>query len=193
MRPVTILAVIFVLTTLMACTDTVAPRINTPAQVLEFLEESFNRQELSVLYKYLRSDFVFYFDPDNVGDEIDGFTIPVSWDRYNIFGACSNMFEEAYSIDFEVVTAGVGDPDDEATTYSAYNVQIRLVVMTDALNGHLADGYCDFEFIYNGPSGYGGYGWEVSKWYDRTSPIGSTGLSNNTTPKSLGLILAYYY
>ena len=191
MRPITLLTVVFTLTTLVACNDTISPQGNTPAYVLELLEESFNRRGISLLDELLSTDFVFYFNTNDVGKVIGEFTIPVSWGRDSHMEACSNMFSQAYSIDFEVVTAGVEDPEEGATTYVAKNVQITILVMVDATNGFIANGFCNFELTNDTSGGYDD--WKVSEWYDRTSAGGSAGLSNTPTAKSLGLIFAMFY
>ncbi|UCE26719.1 MAG: hypothetical protein JSW52_10290 [Candidatus Coatesbacteria bacterium] len=193
MRIVTFIAVVLILTTLTACTDTVAPRVNTPAQVLEFLEESFNRGGISILDGVLSADFVFYFDQNDVGDVIDDFIIPVSWDREAHLEACGNMFGQAHSIDFEVVTDGLENPDEGTNTYEAYNVFIDLTVMVDATNGYRARGVCDFELTYNESVSNNDVGWEITNWYDKTLQPCTESLPSNIMEVSLGLILATFY
>ncbi len=185
------LTVLLILTTLIACDDITTPDGNTPAYVLELLEESFNRQGISVLDGVLSTDFVFYFDPKDVGKDVGGFIIPLSWNRDDHMTACGNMFEQAYSINFNINTTLVEDPEEGATTFEANDVPIRIVVMVDATNGFLADGFCDFELTNDDSAGYDD--WKVSKWYDDTSPRVSTGLSSTGVPSSLGSILARYY
>jgi hypothetical protein len=192
MKPITILTVIFTLTTLIACKDdTITPQGNTPAYALELVEESFNRRGISVLDGVLSTDFVFYFDPNNVGDEIEGFIIPVAWGRDSHMEACSNMFSEAYSIDFDIVTESIEDPEEGATTFVTNDVQIDIRVMVDAVNGYRAKGVCDFVFVNDTSAGCDD--WKVSEWYDKTASAGSVGLSATATESSFGTILAMYY
>jgi len=192
MRPIIILTVIFVLTTLVACKDdTITPNGNTPAYVLELVEESFNRQGISVLDGVLSTDFVFYFDPNDVGTNIGDFSIPVSWDRDSHMEACGNMFEHAYSIDFNIVTTGIEDPEEGTTTFVANNVWIDIIVMIDPGFGYGPEGFCDFGFTNDTSAGYDD--WKVNAWYDKTAVAGSAGLSSNTMSASLGVILAMFY
>ncbi len=192
MRPITLITVVFVIATLIACDeDTITPQGNTPAYVLELLEESFNRQGISVLDGVLSTDFVFYFDLNDVGKYIDGFEIPVSWNRDDHMRACGNMYEQAYSIDFNIVTTGIEDPEEGAITFVANNIQIRIVVMIDATNGFVATGFCNFELTNDTSAGYDD--WKVSKWYDKTVSAGSAGLLSVRETSSLGSILAMFY
>jgi hypothetical protein len=111
MRYVTLLIVVFVLATLIACEDSVGPGGNSPADVLELVQESFNTRAVSVLDGVLSDDFTFYFDPRDVGDDVGGFVIPASWGRDDHMAACENMLSQIYSIDFNINTTDVGDPE----------------------------------------------------------------------------------
>jgi hypothetical protein len=192
MKPITILTVIFALATLIACDDTITPQGNTPSYVLELVEESFNRQGISVLDGVLSTDFVFYFNPIDVGDDVEGFTIPESWDRDSHMRACDNMFSQAYSINFSIDTTGIEEPEGGATTFAASDIWIVITVMINSLNGFQAEGPCDFEFVNDTSAGYDD--WKVNAWYDRTAIPNSAGLSSTPTePPSFGAILAMFY
>ncbi|UCE26251.1 MAG: hypothetical protein JSW52_07760 [Candidatus Coatesbacteria bacterium] len=193
MRPITLLTVIFIIATLIACDeDTIRSQgDNTPADVLELLEESSNRGAISVLDGVLSTDFVFYFDLNDIGTFVGDYMIPTFWNRDYFMRACGNMFDLAYLINFDIVTTGIENPEEGATTFEVYNVHIRFLVMIDANNGFTANGVCDFEFTNDTSAGYDD--WKVSKWYDDTSPRGSAGLSSTGTPTSLGNILASFY
>jgi hypothetical protein len=192
MRTITILIVVFTLVTLIGCKDdTITPQGNTPSYVLELVGESFNRRGISVLDGVLSTDFVFYFDPNDVGNDVEGFIIPVSWGRDSHMEACGNMFDNAYSIDFNIVTNGIEDPKEATTTFETNDVQIDIRVMVDSVNGFRAKGVCDFEFTNDTSAGYDD--WKVSTWYDRTSRPSSVGLLSNESPATLGSILAGFY
>jgi hypothetical protein len=194
MKHVTLLTVAFALLTLIACEDSTGPQGSTPIYTLELMEESFNRQCplcISLLDDLLSDDFVFYFDPSDVGQEIDGFQIPASWTRDHHLRACENMFEQAYSINLNFNTTDIDDPEEGAPSFEANNVLTRLLVMVDSTNGYLADGFCDFEFTNDTSAGHDD--WKVSKWYDHTWSWNSSVLSSNETPTTLGKILARYY
>jgi len=66
------LPLVAVLTLLaLSCGDeedvTPPPPAHTPADVIESVEISFNKRDIETLKKSLSRDFVFYFDPDDVG------------------------------------------------------------------------------------------------------------------------------
>ena len=124
------------------------PEATSPANVLKNVELSFNQRNAGLLDGVLSKGFVFYFDPDDVGQHPPGggYIIPESWSRAEFTGAVSNMFKKAYSVSLSIPTASVGEPDPNETTYDAENINIKLLVMVDELNGYIADnGYCNFE------------------------------------------------
>jgi len=165
----------------------------SPAGVLGNVAISFNRRDVNLLKAMLSEDFVFYFDPRDVGQNPPGSTyiIPESWSYTEFWQAAQKMSTKAYSINLSIPTGRVGEPGESETTYKAENISISLLVMIDDLNGFIADGgYCNFEFErYDSASGkkY----WRLTKWWDRTSEFldGYPG----TTPTSLGKVLAVYY
>jgi hypothetical protein len=192
MKPVTLLTVVFTLATLIACEDSVGPGGNSPAYVLELVEESFNRRAVSVLDGVLSPDFVFYFDPLDVGHDVGGgFIIPECWGWDEYMQACSNMLEQVYSIDFNVNTTDVGDPEEGATTFEANHVPMRILIMIDSVNGFLAEGFFDFELVYGDSAGYDD--WKVTEWRDDTAIERTTGLPSATAPASFGTILASFH
>lgn len=194
MRIITLLIVILALVTIIACKDdTITPRVNTPAYVLELLEGYFNRRAVSGVDGVLSNDFVFYFDTRDVGDYVDGYGIPESWSREDIMKACANMLEQAYAVDFSVSTAHLEDPEEGSTTYEANSVQIKLLIMEDSIIGFLAQGFCGFELTNEGSAGYDDWKVSMSKWYDYTAPVGYTESSSTREGVSLGSIFARYY
>ena len=165
---------------------------NTPAEVLKTVEISFNQREIEILKKSLSPDFVFYFDPDDVGQNPPGkpYIIPESW-SYTEFGVTvAKMFRKAYSIKLTIPTSQIGTPDPGQTTYKAENVPISLLVMLDGLQGYIAgQGYCNFAFeSYTSEAGK--KFWRLTGWWDRTAvpADGRTGLA----PTSLGRILSLF-
>jgi hypothetical protein len=132
-------------------------------------------------------EFVFWFDPDDVGDVVGGYTIPAYWEKADFMQAINNMFNQAYSIDFKIpiLEAGedaFGKPADGDTTFLKSNVTISLTVMVDATSGYIAQGICDFGFAKDSDSL-----WRLSMWKDHTAQLVCT------EPSSLGEILAMYY
>jgi hypothetical protein len=193
MRNITFIwLVVVLLLTFTACDDegTTPPPDNgedgrTPAEALEALEDSFNAHDVELFKDVLAPEVIFHFDPNDVGDDVGGFIIPESWGYDDLVSAVGNMFDQAYSIDFSVSTADVGDPDEGATEYTAEAVHVRLLVMIDAGNGFLAEGFCGFRFIN---AGFGNNDdWVITDWWDYTAPAGTF---ESAEMPSLGKILA---
>jgi len=163
----------------------------SPANVLKNVEISFNERATKILVSALSENFVFYFDPRDVGQSPPGseYIIPESWSYTEFWMALNKMFTRAYSISLSIPTGRVGEPGESETTYKAENISISLLVMIDDLNGFIADGgYCNFEFERYEAAGkkY----WRLTGWWDRTSP----GYDENrgVAPTSLGRVLALF-
>ncbi len=201
MKRMVSLAAALALTTL-ACfeEESVMPReidrveATSPAGVLKNVEISFNQSNINLLKAMLSENFVFYFDPRDVGrspPEKPEYKIPESWSRTEFLQAVKNMFDEAYSIKLSIPTGRVGTPGENETKYKAENVSISLLVMINELYGYVADnGYCNFEFERY-ESAAGKKYWRLTGWWDRTSQ----GYDEypGLTPASLGKVLATYY
>ena len=176
----------------------VTPRVpdrveaTTPANVLKNVAISFNQRNINLLKTMLSENFVFYFDPRDVGQSPPGsmYIIPESWSHIEFLSAVKNMFGKAYSINLSIATSRVGTPGENETTYKADNISLSLLVMVDELNSFIADtGYCNFEFErYESASGkkY----WRLTGWWDRTSQ----GYDEypGVAPASLGRVLALF-
>jgi hypothetical protein len=164
----------------------------SPASVIENVEISFNQHDVDPLKRVLGPDFVFYFDPDDVGQNPPGkpYKIPESWSYTEFWTALRSMFQKAYSIKLSIPTSRVGTPSPSQTTYKAENVSISLVVMVDENNGYQADqGYCNFAFeSYTSEAGK--KCWRLTKWWDRTS-VGLDA-APGVEPTSFGRILATF-
>ncbi len=164
-----------------------------PADVIDGVELSFNQRNIDVLKKCLSPDFVFYFDPDDVGQNPPGkpgYEIPTSWSYTEFWRALSNLFAKAYSINLYISTSGIGTPGEKETRYKAENVRISLLVMVDEVNGFIADGgYCNFAFetYYNEKKEKS---WRLTGWWDFTSDYFDRAPA--LIPTSLGKILAMY-
>ena len=168
------------------------PVPTTPVNVLKNVVISFNQRDINLLKAMVSTNFVFHFDPRDVGNRPPGseYVIPESWSYTEFWHALNNMFGQAYSINLSISTSGVGTPGENEATYEADNVKISLLVMISELSGFIAkEGYCNFEFErYEGASGkkY----WRLTKWWDRTSEFfdGYPGVEG----ASLGRVLALY-
>jgi hypothetical protein len=164
----------------------------SPRAVLVNVETAFNRRDINLLKAMLSENFVFYFDPDDVGQNPPGggYIIPESWSYTEFWMAVQKMFVGAYSVSLTIPAANVGKPDPNATTYRAENIRIKLLVMIDDINGFLVDhGYCNFEFErYEGAGGQ--KLWRLTKWWDNTS--GAADANPGVSPASLGKILSLF-
>jgi hypothetical protein len=154
--------------------------------LIESIELSFNTRDIDDLKMCLASDFVFYFDPKDVGDEPGDYIIPETWGKEEFLEAVGNMFAEVYSIDMDIDTSNVGTPGEDDTTYSAENVEVSLLVMIDPVNGCLAHGLCNFRFAKVTSGGYDN--WRIEDWWDYTHVY-----SESDNRASIGWILAYFY
>jgi hypothetical protein len=176
-----------------ACDDGGTPPPPPPydiIEIIECIEDSFLARDTEDLKHRIHSDFTFYFDPEDVGEEIGGYIIPRSWVRDEFIGAAGNMFDMAYSIDIKIDTSVIDDPLTDDNTYTAADVPIDFLVMTDEVNGYMAQGTCTFELRgeYNQNSEKH---WCVTAWRDFTSP-GISG-SRGITPSSFGRILIRFH
>jgi hypothetical protein len=178
--------------------ESVTPRVpdrveaTSPANVLKNVAISFNQQDINLLKAMLGPNFVFYFDPRDVGRNPPGsmYIIPESWSYTEFWYALNNMFDKAYSIKLSIPTGRVGTPAESETTYRADNISISLLVMIDELNGFIAEGgYCNFEFerYENAP---GKKYWRLTNWWDRTSHGYDEYLG--VAPASFGKVLALF-
>jgi len=164
------------------------PALDSPDHVLTNVEMSFNERDHGLLKYSLDHDaFVFYFNPADVGEEINGYIIPMSWTYAEFYQACGNMFEEAYDISMQIPP--IGEPPADATEYTAFNVTINFLCMTDEANGYRADkGYCNFKFKKYIENGKGR--WRLVQWWDYTMSFDESGRAE---PASFGRVLALYY
>jgi hypothetical protein len=164
----------------------------TPANVLKNVAISFNQRGIKILNPVLSPNFIFYFDPRDVGQSPPGKTyiIPETWSYAEFWHAVNNMFTTAYAIDLKIPTSRIGTPGENENTYLVENINISLLVMVDELNGYIADiGYSNFEFErYEAESGkkY----WRLINWWDRTSP--GYDANPGVSPSSVGKILTLF-
>jgi hypothetical protein len=162
------------------------PEPTSPAVVLTDVAISFNQRNAELLELVLSTDFVFYFDPRDVGP-----TIPESISHTEFCGAVNNMLEHAYSLSFTIYVDTVGSPSGSATKYRAEYVKLNFVLMVDERNGFaINQGYFNFEFErYEAASGkkY----WRLTGWWDRTSTYFDE--RPGVAPASFGRALALYF
>jgi hypothetical protein len=168
------------------------PPLNAPADVIENVEMSFNQRDVDALKKSLDPAFVFYFDPDDVGQNPPGSTyiIPESWSYTEFWSVANRMFQVAHSIALRIPSSQIGTPKPGEDKYEAKNVSISLLVMVDEYNGYIAQqGYCDFAFktFYDKEKEKR---WRLTGWWDFTSA--SADGAPASIAFSLGMLLAMF-
>ena len=165
----------------------------SPRAVLVNVETAFNRRDINLLKAMLSENFVFYFDPDDVGQNPPpggGYIIPETWSYTEFWQAVEHLLEKAYAISLTIPAAEVGTPGPEETTYDAENINIKILVMVDEVNGYLGDnGYCNFRFERYDGSG-GEKFWRLTGWWDNTAAMDDANPA--LEPTSLGRVLALY-
>jgi hypothetical protein len=170
------------------------PEYTSPATVLKAVQISFNQRNFSYLVASLSEGFVFYFDPDDVGQYPPGggnYKIPESWTYDEFWKAAHNMLQMAYSISFFVRVESLRQPAENEATYKAPDVKLSLLVMVDETNGYFIDGrYCDFAFERY-ESEKGERLWRLTGWWDHTAEFYDGGAA--ASPATLGKILALFY
>jgi hypothetical protein len=154
-----------------------------PKYVLANVELAFNRGDEQLLSDCLADGFTFYFDPSDVGEEVNGYVVPASWSRKEFLRATGNMFARTHEISLNNHWKSIGSPEPGETSYLAANVALEIAVMVDRINGYASnDGTCNYEFAKDASRK-----WHLAKWWDRSRECGCIG------PKTFGLILAGYY
>ncbi|HUU57099.1 MAG TPA: hypothetical protein VMW93_07145 [bacterium] len=147
------------------------PVMNSPANVLKTIEIAYNQRNIRYYKSALSENFVFYFDPRDVGQTppVGTYIIPETWSYTDDWRATDRMFQKAYDISLTIPTARVGTPEPDDNIYKANNISIKLLVMVEELNGYIADmGYCNFEFEkYKNEANEDR--WRLRKWWDNTS------------------------
>ncbi len=157
-----------------------------PKYVLANVELAFNRGDVNFLTNCLAGDFAFYFDVNDIGKKVDGYTIPTSWTRDEFLTAAGNLFAETHDISLTNHWRGIRTPGRGETSHFAGNVALEIVVMLDAINGYtLENGMCDYESTRTPAQK-----WYLYKWRDRTLECSGGGCIAGMT---LGQILARYH
>jgi hypothetical protein len=142
-----------------------------PKYVLQNIALSYNQRDTDLYKKSLSPNFIFYFNPLDVGEEVGGYKIPVSCNYEEDWHATKNMFEQAESISLSIPIDKVGTPLPEADTHRADNISIYLLIYQTPDSGYKVEtGYCNFEFekYYDGGKAY----WRVVRWWDFTTAPG---------------------
>jgi hypothetical protein len=168
--------------------DTPAPRVivpNTPAHCLKVIAASWNGRNYDRFQPCLSPDFVFYFNPIDVGQTVEGYVIPVSWNYTQMTAAVKNMFEQAYDIEMAIPTSTVGTPGSEDTTWQANTITVKMTLLTEPGTGYrIGDGYCDFAFEKYDDDGKDR--WRLTEWRDYSRE------GYDDAPTTLGKVLTLF-
>jgi hypothetical protein len=160
----------------------------SPVNVLKNVELAFNNRDIGLFKAMLSPNFVFYFDPRDMGRSPPGsiYIIPESWSYTEFWRAANDLFEKAYFISLSIETGKVGRPDPEENTYRADFIKVTLIVKMDELKGYICKRYGNVEFEKYAAAGerY----WRITNWWDRGGR--GSGEYPASTPPSLGTALA---
>jgi hypothetical protein len=163
---------------------------DSPANCLKVIAASWNGKNYNRFRPCLSPDFVFYFNPNDVGASIGGYEIPVSWNYTQMTAAVKNMFEQAYDIEMAIPTSTVGKPGSGATTWRANNIIISMTLYTAPGTGYrIGAGYCNFAFEKYEENNEAR--WRLTSWWD-FSREGSAAAVPGVEPSSLGRVLSLY-
>jgi hypothetical protein len=158
-------------------------QMTEPKYALANVELAFNGYDVSLLDKCLADTFLFFFDPNDVGQKANGYVMPGSWARADFLQAARNMFSRAQSISIDNNWQAIGPPDPNENIYAAYAVPLKIAVVVGPNESYtLDDGTCDYEFKKDADGT-----WHLINWQDRSREAGCTG------PRTLGRILAKFY
>lgn len=182
-----VLSLIVVLFTTTGCFDGTTepepgktPDLGSPAKTLNTVETAINEGNIELLSLCLSDDFHFYFNSDDIGDTVDGYEIPASWNNNEFIQAFGNVFDNAYSVTVTIGYDDVGEPNETDVEFSADNVLLYFVVFIGETDAYLAEGFINLKFIKD--TAGDNVEWLISDWYDET-----------TTVTTFGYVLAYFY
>ncbi len=140
---------------------------DSPENVIYNLELAYNKRDINLYKQCLSPQFTFYFNPIDVGNDADGYIIPSSWGYEEDWTATQNMFTRAYDISMQLPEHLIDDPPDGATTYTAENITVSLLVMVNADNGFIAN-RGTLEFNFETYDSNGKTYWRIKDWRDFT-------------------------
>ncbi|HUU57033.1 MAG TPA: hypothetical protein VMW93_06815 [bacterium] len=154
-----------------------------PKYVLANVALAFNNPDPTFLGQVLDADFVFYFNPGDVGAELTtGYVIPASWGRREFIRAAEKLITSAKSVSFKCPWDTIGTPGAGVSEYEARTVLV-FVVRVDDTRYYRAKGSYGYVFLKTP-----GVNWQLTAWRDYASYHYVNGGEPN-----LGRILALYY
>lgn len=163
----------------------------SPANVLRNVELAFNTRDISLLKATLGRNFVFYYDPREVGRKPPGGEprVPKSSSYTEIVRRVNYLFEKAPFISLTLEIRIIARPKPEENTYRADYVKVKLIVMLDELRWFVREGYSRVGFEKYADKNGKNY-WRITAWWDRTG--GGYGEYLAPTAPSPGTALATF-
>ncbi len=168
---------------LSACGDTTGSdthwNATEPDMCVLYFEGSFNDRKIEILETQIAPGFVFHFAQSDIGETVNGYTIPSAWDYDHIFRAASNMFRAygeggAYFIRMIISEGHIGFPPEGAGTYTSPEDEIYFTAKTSETGGYeIENAIVNFSFV-KGNNGTYDY-WRLTDWYEFTSGEASIG------------------
>jgi len=154
-----------------------------PRYALADVEIAINSFDRAQLEACLAADFVYYFDPAEIGEQYNGYTVPVFWDRDTFVAAVDAFIEHTASVEVNTAWQTCEAPAPAETTYYAANFPFLATVIADNGAGYrLDEGNCNYAFERDARGK-----WTLAKWWDRTYGCGCAGV-----PLSWGQLLIRY-
>lgn len=148
--------------------DPITP--DSPENVIFNLELSYNKRDINLYKQCLSPQFTFYFNPIDVGNDVDGYIIPDSWGYEEDWLATQNMFDQAYDISMQLPENDIGTPPDGVNLYTVDNITVSLLVMVNADNGFIAN-LGTLEFTFETYDSNGKTYWRIKDWRDFTTAV----------------------
>lgn len=163
---------------------------DTPANCLKVLAASWSAKDYGRFKACLAPDFVFDFNPSDVGRKVEGYAIPHYWTYEEMLGMTQNMYVLAASLECGIPVTAVGTPGGNDDTWNAINIPISLTILQGPEDGcRVGAGYCYYAFERYDEGG--ARRWRLTEWWDFTR-AGTAPPQGNIEPTSLGLALALY-
>jgi hypothetical protein len=96
----------------------------SPVNVLKNVAISFNQRDINLLKAMLGPNFVFYFDPRDVGQNPpeSHYVIPESWNRGEFIEAVNDLYKKAFRVSLSITptTSASRGPKRPSTRQKTY-------------------------------------------------------------------------
>jgi hypothetical protein len=153
----------------------------SPTETLSNLVYAYNHNLFATAHQTYRNclldDYLFHFRAEDVGKEVDGYTIPETWSVGTDSLATYHLFDDVSSISLDIPQSetGLGEPSGDSFLVS--DVSFNLTVYANQSTVYAASGAVDIEFRQDADGD-----WLIYQLWDKS-----------TSPTSWGWIKAKYY